>query len=181
MTNRECRIRVGWPAPFFGPLNASTQPLMVALAVLVASAVPLPTRADPQSAIACFSVVFARFLLQTGAAPGLILPSLSKYSFTSFTNPPWALSPGWAKFVCKCTNSDTFLYVESPVFGVIVALSVEVLLVIPKAAPAAASAPIAATTSRAAYRFLICIPVSPPVGTRAQGRCARRTSIEPEP
>src|SRR6478672_1313334 len=162
MTNRECRMIVGWPAPFFGPLNAITQPGIVAPAVLVACAVPFPTSAVPQSAIACFSVVFARFLLQTGAAPGLILPSLSKYSFTSFTKPPWALSPGWAKFVCKCTNSDTFLYVvfESPVFGVILALSVDVLSVIANAAPAAARTPIAATTSRTAYRLLIRIRLS---------------------
>ena len=88
----------------FGPLNASTQPGMVALAVLVACAVPLPTSEVPQSAIACFSVVFARFLLQTGAALVLNFKSLSKYSFTSFTKPPLALSPGWRKFVCVCTN-----------------------------------------------------------------------------
>src|SRR5581483_2999109 len=99
MTNRECRMIVGLPLDG-GPLNAITQPLMVALAVLVACAVPLPTSALPQSAIACFSVVFARFLLQTGTVCGLNLKSLSKYSFTSFTKPPRALSPGWRKVVC---------------------------------------------------------------------------------
>src|SRR4051794_38167364 len=100
-----------------------------------------------------------RFLLQTGTEPALILPSLSKYSFTSFTKPPLVLSAGWAKFVCRCTNSDTFVYVvfESPVFGVILALSVDVLSVIANAAPAAPRAPIATAVRMAACRFRIRI------------------------
>ena len=61
-----------------GPLNASTQPGMLAFLVLVACAFPVPTSALPQSAMACASFVFARFLLQIGAAPVLNLKSLSK-------------------------------------------------------------------------------------------------------
>ena len=143
-------------------MNAITQPGIVAFAVLVACAVPFPTSAVPQSAIACFSVVFARFLLQTGAALALNLRSLSKYSFTSFTKPPAALFPGLAKFVCVCTNSDPLLYVvfESPVLGLNLKFTVEVLLVIANAAPAAARAPIAATAKMAARRLRMRIYIS---------------------
>ena len=118
---------------------------------------PLPTSELPQSAIACFSVVFARFLLQTGAALVLNLRSLSKYSFTVFTKPPAALFPGWAKTVCVCTLSAAFLNVvfDSPVFGVTLRVAVEPLLVIANAAPAAARTPIAVTAKMAAYRLRI--------------------------
>src|SRR4051794_35864971 len=77
ITKRECRNSVG--LPFCGlPLNARTHPGIVAPAVLVACAFPVPTRELPHSAIACFSFVFARDLLQTGTEPGLNLKSLSK-------------------------------------------------------------------------------------------------------
>src|SRR5581483_7425225 len=92
---RVCSNTVGLP-PFFGPLNTSTQFLMLAFWVLVATAVPLPTLALPQSAIAWPIVVLARFFVHFGIPLVLIFPSSSYQICVRFTKPPCGLTAGWA-------------------------------------------------------------------------------------
>src|SRR5213595_278550 len=69
---------VGWLF-FSGPLNNRTQPCISNRPLAVAVAVPVPTRALLQAAIACFMVLPESLLdAHLAAAFGLILKFLSK-------------------------------------------------------------------------------------------------------
>ena len=70
---------VGWPCAFGLPLKTRAQPCTV-LVPRSAPAVPAPTFAVPQAAIACFIVMLPAIfdLSHLGTPVGLSFPSLSK-------------------------------------------------------------------------------------------------------
>src|SRR3954449_11352848 len=127
-----------------------------------------------------------------GIVPGVIEKSLSNSSVTVLVNPPEALLPGWAKFVCVCRNRLALVSVVCGLLGRTWKLTQDLLSVVEvpglqaggSAAAVAAyaimpTATAATDASTNAARLLVRMYGSPPCRARESAQMTRLSPSAP--